>query len=251
MKKIVILICSVVLFASCEKVEDLVTGFEKSTVTDCEGNEYVTVQIGDQWWMAENLRCVKYDTESERAGATIALSGSTVVFTPYYVRFTATTNYINAGIIYSANLTAGHREKLGYLYNWAAAVGLEDGLVDTVFVEKRQGICPNGWRIPADEDWKKLENYISKHHGGKYKTTTGWFANNNPTEEDPVFAVLPAGYSQGRTVKSLGFSANFLSSTGTSIRSSWSRYLNSRDDVMESFVEMKSYGTSVRCVKNK
>lgn len=34
------------------------------TVTDCQGSTYPIVQIGEQYWMAENLRCTQYDTES-------------------------------------------------------------------------------------------------------------------------------------------------------------------------------------------
>jgi len=250
MKKIFVLICSVVLFASCEKTEESITAFEKATVTDCEGNEYVTVKIGDQWWMAENLRCTKYAPESPQAGKTIALSGSTVVFTPYRVAISATTNSIVGGVNHSINLTAEHRAKIGNLYNWAAALGLENGQVDTVFVEKQQGICPTGWHIPTDEEWTILTNYIAKKGGGKYKTVTGWFDNNKPTENDAAFAVLPAGYSQARSVKNLGFSANFVSATNSDIRGSFCRSLTYKSEVAGRYIEVKSYATSVRCVKD-
>jgi len=250
MKRIFLLICSVVILASCEKEEEIITTFEKSTVTDCDGNEYATVKIGDQWWTAENLKCTKYDTQSPQAGKTIALSGTVVVFTPFHVRITATTSSIVGGVNHSINLTAEQRDKAGYLYNWAAALGLDDGLVDTVFVTKQQGICPNGWHIPTDEEWTTLTNYISNKSDGKYKTATGWFDNNKPANEDPAFAVLPAGYAQARTMKNLGFSANFLSATGSDIRGSFCRSLTYKEDVVERYIEVKSYATSVRCVKD-
>ena len=250
MKKIFLLICSVVIIASCEKEDQLVTLFEKSAVTDCEGNEYVTVKIGDQWWMAENLRCSTYDTKSPQAGKAIALSGSTVVFTPFHVRIAATTNSIVGGVNHSINLTAEQRAKAGYLYNWAAALGLQDGIVDTVFIEKQQGICPDGWHVPSDEEWTTLTDNISKKGDGKYKTTSGWFDNNNPAEVDPAFAVIPAGYAQARSIKNLGFSANFLSSTNSDIRGSFCRSLTYKSEVVERYIEVKSYATSVRCVKD-
>ena len=240
-----------VIMVSCGQTElpENIT-YEKSTVTDCEGNEYVTVKIGDQWWMAENLRSTKYDTESAQAGKTIALSGTVVVFTPFRVQISATTTSIVGGVNYSINLTAEQRSKIGTLYNWAAALGLDNGQVDTVFVEKQQGICPNGWHIPADEEWTTLINYISTKGDGRYKTVTGWFDNNKPEENDAGFAALPAGFAQARNIKNLGFSANFVSSTNSDIRGSFCRSLTYKSEVVERYIEVKSYATSVRCVKN-
>ena len=250
MKKQLFLLCVAFIIVSCEKTSLPITDFEKSTVTDCEGNEYATVKLGDQWWMAENLQCATYDTESKKAGNTLALSGTTVVFTPFYVRITATTASTGNGVNYSANLTSDQRAKIGYLYNWAAALGLDDGQVDTVFVEKQQGICPDGWHIPSDEEWTTVINYIKKESDGRYKTVTGWFDNNDPTKSDPAFAILPAGYAKARTINSLGFSACFLSSTGSDIRGVISRRFSYNDDVVMKYNEVKSYAISVRCVKN-
>jgi uncharacterized protein (TIGR02145 family) len=200
------------------------------------------------------LRCTKYDTERPQAGKTIVQPTGSVfnVSVPYHVRILATTNSIitGTGVNHSINLTAEHRTKIGYLYNWVAALGLENGLVDTVFVEKQQGICPNGWHIPSDEEWTTLTNFISKKSDGKYKTVTGWFDNNKPAIEDPVFAVLPSGYAYGRTIFNVGFSANFLSSTNSDIRGTFCRSLSYKADIVERYIEMKGYATSVRCVKD-
>ena len=249
MKKIFFILFALIFIVSCEDKTEI-TVFEKSTITDVEGNEYATIKIGNQWWMAENLKCATYDTESRLSGTTIGLSTAAVVFTPYHTRILATTNSISSGINQSVNLTSEHRSHIGNLYNWAAALGLKDGQVDTVFVEKQQGICPNGWHIPSDEEWTALTDYISKHGNGKYKTTTGWFDKNQPSEADAPFAVLPAGYAQARVVKSLGFSSSFITATSADIRSAVSRYVTYNDDIVEKLNEVKSYANSVRCVKN-
>lgn len=248
-KKILFLVCLAIIFLSCGSNQ--VQSFEKSSVKDCEGNEYVTVKFGNQWWMIENLRCAKFDTESKLFGTSLSLSTSAVVFTPYYTKISTTSTSIVGGVNYSINLTADQRLKLGYLYNWAAALGLTNGLVDTVFIDKQQGICPNGWHIPTDNDWTILTDFISKNTNGKYKTITGWFDNNNSSGTDATFAVLPAGYAQARTIKSLGFCSSFLSSTNSDSRHSINLYLSNRDDVIMKYNEVKSYATSVRCIKNE
>ncbi|MCL2650019.1 MAG: hypothetical protein FWD60_03205 [Candidatus Azobacteroides sp.] len=251
MKKQLFLLCVAVAIASCEKAPLPVTDFEKSTVTDCEGNEYATVKLGNQWWMAENMKCTTYDSESRKAGNTIVSNVASITYLPYCFKITQTTIYAPGGVNYSAYLTNDQRAKIGYLYNWAAALGLNDGQVDTVFVEKQQGICPNGWHIPSGEEWATVIDYIKNESDGRFKTATGWFQNNDSTKSDPAFAVLPAGYAQGsRYIRSLGFSANFLSSTGSDIRSVVSRRFSCSDDVVMTYNEVKNYATSVRCVKD-
>ncbi|MCQ2150238.1 MAG: hypothetical protein MJY46_00005, partial [Bacteroidales bacterium] len=64
---ILTLLLSVAAVTACEKE----TNPQSSTVTDVEGHTYNTVKVGDQVWMAENLYCTTYDTESERAGEMI------------------------------------------------------------------------------------------------------------------------------------------------------------------------------------
>lgn len=100
-------------------------------VTDYDGNVYTTVQIGDQIWMAENLRVTHY-----RDGSAIPTGYSN-------------TDWSNLGdtetgayAVYDGN--ASNADTYGYLYNWYA-------------VADSRNIAPEGWHVPTDAEWKELE----------------------------------------------------------------------------------------------
>ena len=104
----------------------LTTSILFSTVTDIDGNVYETVQIGDQLWMAENLKVTHYNngdvinTITSNDSVIISEEG---VFVPIYYN----SEFIN---------------DYGLLYNWYA-------------VYDDRGICPEYFHIPDDDDWNK------------------------------------------------------------------------------------------------
>ena len=93
-------------------------------VTDIDGNTYNAVQIGDQVWMAESMRATK-----DRDGQDID--------------FVSEISY-DGGCRYCPNNDPKNFEKYGYLYGWDAAVR----------------VCPKGWHLPTDEEWRQLINYV-------------------------------------------------------------------------------------------
>ncbi|MBR3466577.1 MAG: fibrobacter succinogenes major paralogous domain-containing protein, partial [Bacteroidales bacterium] len=113
-----------------------------------KGHPYPAVQIGSQCWLAENLR-----NEEDAAGNAIA-------------------NYRAVGDD-PANV-----DKYGYLYSWYSAVGVAEGN-DAVMPATQadgcgstyvQGICPDGWAIPSQEDVNKLRAAI-EDNASVLKTT--------------------------------------------------------------------------------
>ena len=227
---------------------------DDGTVTDICGNIYNYITIGNQMWMAENMRCNKYDTESERAGAAVSTS-STVEIDPYYsdCRF--------VDVYYADNLTPIQRAKLGYLYNWAAAVGLdnEDNARGQVapFESNRQGICPNGWHVPTVEDWDALGVAIGgikdsdgfPDVGDMLKTTSGWYSDGNGTD-DYSFSALPAGEAYGSDAEAVGADAFFWTSTPYNDLNAYVYKLYFDEDYLYIDYEGKEYAYSVRCVRN-
>ncbi|MCQ2335891.1 MAG: hypothetical protein MJ010_01765 [Paludibacteraceae bacterium] len=236
-------------------------------IVDVCGNTYPVVKIGEQNWMAENMRCNKYAQGSEAYSAswlednTIPTSEN-AVFTPYYTDATNKANWDMYSTQHGSNLTSTQIKSLGYLYNWAAAVGLENGKNQTSeFTGDRQGICPDGWHIPTVNEWQTLKKYIEPkisiivNMAGKLlKTKSGWYNNGNGSNGF-AFSALPGGYSNGKNILNIGVTAAFWTATANesiddvAYGRSISYNYNSLNDYELDFI--KYYGQNVRCVQNK
>jgi uncharacterized protein (TIGR02145 family) len=120
------------------------SNYEKGTVTDIDGNIYITVKIGNQWWMAENLKVTHYQNSD--------------------VIPEVTDNTQWGGLFSGAWCSYNNEESnvavYGRWYNWYA---VSDG----------SNIAPAGWHVPSDEEWQTLVDYLGGDGvaGGKMKTT--------------------------------------------------------------------------------
>lgn len=219
-----------------------------STVTDFDGNTYNTVLIGDQCWMKENLKVTHYPNGDNIPYITD--NGEWVDL--------ADNNTDDAYCFYENDRNSEH----GALYCYAAAIGdnWKKGNV------KGQGICPDGWQIPTDSDWKILEGTVDTRYpvedpewdkfgyrgydaGTHMKSTMKWDFNGSG-DNSSGFSALSGGsrweldgkwYNDGW----LGF---WWSATEESNDRGVSRRLDSRSDTKR-LKMIKSEGLSVRCVK--
>ena len=231
-------------------------GAEMVTDNDPTPNTYATVQIGNQCWMAENLRSTRYSDGTPIAEGTNASS---------------TTSYR-----YAPNNNADNVAIYGYLYNWAAVMhGASSSEANPSGV---QGICPTGWHVPSDAEWTQLQEYVSNYKENnefKYRcnddstyiakalaSTTGWKTNgatvNSPCEPryNPAtknnasgFGAMPAGFYRGYYYY-FGYDAYFWSSTNLNSGSAWYRDLISGYAYVNRSYDDKSSAYSVRCLKN-
>ena len=148
-------------------------------VTDIDGNVYQTVKIGDQWWMAENLKVIHYQN-----GDGITKLPNNTVWSTYGEG--AYCNYDN---------NDSNADIYGSLYNWYA-------------VNDSRNIAPDGWHVPTDEEWKELEMFLGMSQseangtgwrgtdeGSKLKATSGWSGFNGTNESG--FSALPGGSRGG------------------------------------------------------
>ncbi len=154
--------------------------FEFVPCTDLDGDNYAVVTIGEQTWMAENLKYLPSVVGNDTGSETM----------PYYYVYgydgtdvqeaKATENYNNYGV----------------LYNWTAA--MDGSTSSSLNPSNVQGICPTGWHLPSDAEWTELSNYLGSENanGGKLKET-GTSHWNNPNEgatNETGFTALPGGY---------------------------------------------------------
>jgi len=212
----------------------------KGSVTDIDGNTYQTVIIGNQWWMAENLKVTRY-----RNGDKIPIVTDNVTWAGLSTG--AYCNYDNDEL---------HIETYGRLYNWYA-------------VDDNRNIAPLGWHVPTDEEWKQLEMYLGMNQsdadnthwrgteeGGKLKEdgTTHWLSPNIGATNESGFTALPGGIRGNfGYFYSIGSYAGFWSSTKNSSTTSTYRYLDSDQSKIGRWISNYVYnqdGFSIRCVKD-
>ncbi len=218
-----------------------------STVTDYDGNTYDVVKIGDQYWMAENLKVTHY------AGGTPIqkVTGDT--------EWDNLTEPDKAWCYY--NNSSSNGDTYGVLYTWAAAMnGAASSNSNPSGV---QGVCPDGWHLPSDDEWEELAEYISNDNGGytkniqgwnnvggHLKATSGWNSGGNGTD-DYGFSGLPGGgrYCDG-TFAHIGYYGNWWSVTDYSTYGAWYRYLYYSNESFGRYDYYKENGFSVRCLRD-
>lgn len=241
-----------VLLISCEdnttpETEPLPTG----TVTDIDGNTYLTIKVGNQWWMTENLSVSRY---------------ANGVAIPH---ITNSKDWKDLELNDKAYCFYNNDASLGYgaLYTYAAATNgtpYENGSI--------QGVCPAGWHLPSNEEWKQLEDYLiangynydestnydkiakalaarSHWNSSDYEGTPGYYL---PTNNHSGFSALPGGYrATYGNFEEAGNSAYWWSSSSSTshYRNAYYFTLETKKYALEQETGERSNGFCVRCVK--
>lgn len=121
-------------------------GSSCGTCRDYDGNNYSTVQIGNQCWMKSNLR-TKHYADGTAIQAYVQGNPSTPYTTPYYYSFK-----------YAVSGSALNASTYGYGYNGTAV--MKNASSSNSNPSGVQGICPNGWHLPSRAEWNQLINYV-------------------------------------------------------------------------------------------
>lgn len=199
--------------------------YNKDKIFDIEGNEYYTVTIGEQIWMAENLK-------------TTTLNDGTVI--PNITDNSEWSALNTPAYCWNENDKETFKDEFGALYNW--------------YTVNTQKVCPEGWRLPTDEDFNQLlgDDYngtILREQGFKYWSEP-WSNTSYSNTNKTGFTALPSGtrWNNGSFDSYFEERCNCYIWGYTSENSSFELQIT---PVQASVVEniSKTQGNSIRCIK--
>lgn len=197
---------------------------DPNKVTDIDGNEYSTIKIGNQLWMASNLKTTKY-----RNGDIIANVSNTSLW-----------QTLSTGAWCNFDNLASNGNTYGHLYNGYAVLD-------------SRNIAPDGWHVPTDAEWEELVTYLggASVAGGKMKElgNNHWSSPNSGATNESGFNALPAGFSNSQGWNLFTYTY-FWSSTEYSSNQSWHRTLHNSETSIDRTYNSKNLGFSIRCIKN-
>lgn len=231
MRKLILSVGAIISLAACSSASDFNNDFPGlvETVQDVEGNSYRTVKIGQQVWLAENLRSTQFQDGSRIETAFIPKDKD-------------------------ENLL-----KYGRLYSWHD-------------VSDERNVCPVGWQVASDDDWKELERSIGMDEEDLNKT--GWRGENDIAvtlkeiqpgsafkkfDQSKVnkhkFFARAAGVKWKRWYITQGLYTEFWTSSEASEKDAYNRTLayawwNTHKGEIYRTTLSKDYMFSVRCIKS-
>jgi uncharacterized protein (TIGR02145 family) len=207
-------------------VDSFFTTDSMGTVTDVDNNTYRTIKIGNQWWMAENLKVRHYRNNDSIPNVTDSTAW----------------DGLTSGAYCNFNNNVANVAIYGRLYNWYA-------------VNDSRVLAPTGWHVARDDEWQTLVNYVGGDSiaGGKLKETgtSHWITPNAGATNEYGFCALPGGF---RYVDfyfyGLGAHGNFWTSTAGGGNTAWYRFAHCTNTEVAHFSAGMTAGFAVRCVRD-
>lgn len=198
---------------------------------DIDGNIYPSQIYSELEWTTKNLKSTRYANGDPIPNL---IDGG-----EWFITTEGSWSYYD--------LDSNRAQVYGILYNWYAA-------------SDARNICPSGWRVPTNNEWENLINYLggSSEAGGKMKTTGTiiggdglWQAPNEGASNESGFSVVPAGDRlSGGAFDRLTTGATFWGSTELNLNTAWGRRLSHTSIAVSRANYAKTSGFSVRCVRD-
>jgi uncharacterized protein (TIGR02145 family) len=201
------------------------------TVTDIGGISYKTIPIGQQVWMAENLKTSRLN------------DGTTI---PLVVSNSEWTNIQTPAYCWFDNNKEVYENIYGAYYNWYAV--------------STGKLCPAGWHVPSDAEWQQLVNFLGGNAvaGSKIKEagTNNWSQSNKDATNSSGFTALPSGLrgSQDGLFDGQGTYGGWWSTTENNpspLGAVWSRWIRGDTTLVLRGEIFKIDGFNVRCLKDQ
>lgn len=200
---------------------------EGTTVKDIDGNIYNIVQIGEQFWMASNLRVTKLNDGTPIKKNDRKLSEWSNYTEPAYIAY---------------NFDETNVAKYGYLYN--------------KFNVNSEKICPEGWSVPSSTDWDILAEYLGgvmdRYHCWKGCATAMKSVSWAPGTNESGFDAIPAGslFSAANSPDKTQFQQQGSATDWWSATGSFTRALSGKNS-LDRYLSADVFGASIRCIYNR
>lgn len=224
------------LIGSGIPIHDVLDAQRSGLMIDPRDNQaYKTVTIGTQTWMAENLN--------------------------YGNQIDGSVNQMDNPIIekYCYDDNANNCATYGGLYQW-------NEMMQYITTEGTQGICPTGWHLPTDDEWKTLEMELGMiqveaddtgsrgtDQGSQLSYNESLWTNGSLDQNGAFgssgFAILPGGVREG-TFNGLLSNADFWTSTQDNGTLAYDRYFFNTATTVDRFNNPKTWACSVRCIQD-
>jgi uncharacterized protein (TIGR02145 family) len=217
----VFILISLLFLNSCKKENE----YDPNKVIDIDGNVYSTIIIGDQVWMAENLKVTRFR------------NGDPIPNVKDSIEWTECTSSAHCDY----NNDAGNSLIYGKLYNGYC-------LFDS------RNLAPKGWHLPSDEEWTKLVDFLggSRIAGDKLKEINPHHWIDATATNESGFTGLPGGkrnengsFTEARDC-GYWWSTSQKSDTTTYARGLYFYY----SGVARGYSK-KTVGFSIRCIKDQ
>lgn len=214
-------------------------GYE-TLIDSRDSKEYNTVKIGNQCWMAENLN-IGVMVESNSAGS-----------------FQTDNAVIEK---YCLNNQDSNCDIYGGLYEWKE-------LMNYLYSEGGDGICPSGWHVPSSNEWNVLQSYLDDNGYGyegsgndiskSLAAQTSWNVNtipgnigNNPSSNNSSsFSALGTGFrwTDNGSFQHFNSATYFWTSSSANNTFASRRRLRYDESTVETYSSISQFGFSARCI---
>ena len=201
----------------------LITAKGQEVVKDYDGNVYKTVKIGNQVWMAENLKVTHY-----RNGEPIP-----------NIKEPKQWDVLISGAYCDLSNNPANTKAFGLIYNWHTIADVRN-------------VCPAGWHAPSESEWVTLVSFLAGGKNVALNKTSGKIAPNAIKLNESMFKVLPQGF-RGYDGKFSGIGyggGGWWSSTSARQETAYYHGVNYNTASRNRLEGRKNFGYYIQCIKD-
>lgn len=215
-------------------IKDIETGtfinksIEKMSVTDGSGKFYLTTKIGDQVWMAENLKTTKFQ------------NGDLIPTTETPTQLIKTESAPIYQWTYGGNSDLVNN--YGRLYTGVA-------------VTDERKICPVGWHLPSDAEWDILKNHLGGEDIAARHLKVDTFSTSSSSRIETWFSAVGGGIRYAATLNDEDYFMA-INETGYWWTSTYSnnglltKAMSETNNKLATISNSLKHACSVRCLKD-